>query len=244
MQNSIWHQSFPIRTTQTKMFKLVVLCAFLAAAVAEPSGLFAPLAYSTSFLAPARTTITNQASSVIHPSPFAYSAPWAYNAPLGHLIKKRSPSVVSSYIAPSTYIAHSPIATTYAASPFAYTSYSPLATTYGAPIYTTAAHFIKKRSALFYGPTTYVAPSAYHAPLLTPTYTAPIYSTPYVSSAPITYTHLIKKRSAPFALTAYAAPAAFSHQSRVDIKSSPAVATYSYSSPITYASPYGFTRLI
>ncbi|XP_023936781.1 pupal cuticle protein G1A [Bicyclus anynana] len=223
------------------MFKLVVLCAFLAAAVAEPGAFFAPLAYST-VLSPARTTITNQASSVIHPSPY-YTAPWAYTTPLAHLIKKRS-LAVSSYFAPSTYIAHAPIASTYAASPLAYTSYSPLATTYGAPIYSTAAHFIKKRSAPLIVPSTYVAPSFYHStPLLTSTYSAPFYTTPYVSHSPIAYTHLIKKRSAPLALATYAAPAAFSHQSRLDIKTAPAVATYSYSSPITYASPFGFTHL-
>lgn len=200
MQNSLQASVVPHpNNTDHKMFKLVVLCAFLAAAVAEPSAIYAPLTYS-SVLTPARAVYTNQASSVIHPSPLVYSAPWSYSYPaLTHLIKKRSVALapISSYIAPSTYLAHAPITTAYAAPSWAYTSYSPLATTYGAPIYTTAAHLIKKRSAPLIVPHTYAVPSIYRAasPLYTSTYhaAAPIYSTPYLSASPINYAHWIKK---------------------------------------------------
>lgn len=246
MQNIAGHQLILVRTTQTKMFKLVVLCAFLAAAVAEPGTFISPLAYSSSFIAPATTTITNQASSVIHPSPLLY--PRFYDlpySPVAHLIKKRSLGIFNPFIAPSTYIAPAPLATTYAAAPLA-TTYAGahLATTYAAPIYPAAAHLIKKRSAPLL-PTTYVAPY-YSSPLLTPTYTAaaPIYSTPYITSAPLTYTHLIKKRSAPLFYAGYTAPAAVSHQSRVDIKSSPATITsYSYPAAVSYASPLAFSHV-
>lgn len=220
------------------MFKLVVLCAFLAAVVAEPSGLFAPLAYSTSVISPASTTITRQASSVIHPTPVVYSAPWSYNAHFAHLIKKRSVFAPASYIAPASFV------TSYAAAPLA-TSYTyspalPLTTTYSAPIYSATAHFIKKRSAVLL-PSTYVAPRYTVATSYVPTtYAAPahIFSTPFVSSAPIAYSHLIKKRSAPLAITTYSAPAAFSQQSRIDIQSSPAFASYSYPLPLAYSSPF------
>ncbi|CAH0729694.1 unnamed protein product, partial [Brenthis ino] len=249
MQNIICHQLLLVRTTQTKMFKLVVLCAFLAAVVAEPSATFvAPLAYSANFIAPATTTITNQASSVIHPLPNQiysrfYQIPYS---PVAHFIKKRSPGFLNTFIAPSSYIAHTPLATTYAAAPLA-TTYAGahLATTYSAPIYTTAAHFVKKRSAPLIVPSTYIAPS-YSTPLVTSTYTAaaPILSTPYFTSAPFAYTHLIKKRSAPLLLTSYAAPAAYSHQSRIDVKSSPAAITsFAYSAPLSYASPVAFSHV-
>ncbi|XP_045450838.1 uncharacterized protein LOC123659692 [Melitaea cinxia] len=224
------------------MFKLVVLCAFLAAAVAEPSGLFAPLAYSTSVISPASTTITRQASSVIHPSPVIYSAPWSYNAHFAHLIKKRSVLAPASYIAPASFVtsyAAGPLSTSYTYSPYTYSPALPLTTTYSAPIYSATAHFIKKRSAVIL-PSTYVAPRYTVATSYVPTtYAAPahIFSTPFVSSAPIAYSHLIKKRSAPFAITTYSAPAAFSHQSRIDIKSSPAFASYSYPLPLAYSGP-------
>ncbi|XP_026486960.2 cuticle protein LPCP-23-like [Vanessa tameamea] len=225
------------------MFKLVVLCAFLAAAVGEPSGLFSPLAYSRSFILPATTTITNQASSVIHPSPALYSAPWAYSTPLAHFIKKRSAGFISSYHAPS-YIAPTPFLASYAAAPlpttYSYAAVAPLTTTYSSPIYSTAAHLIKKRSAGLILPTTYFAPTyAAATPLVSSTYTAraPVFSTPFVSATPITYSHLIKKRSVALNFPAYSAPASYSHQSRVDIKSSPAITSYSYSSPAAYSIP-------
>ncbi|XP_050352104.1 cuticle protein 38-like [Nymphalis io] len=224
------------------MFKLVVLCAFLAAAVGEPSVVFSPLAYSRSYISPATTTITNQASSVIHPSPAFYSAPWAYSAPVAHLIKKRSPGFIR-YNAPSSYIAPTSFLTSYAAAPLAttysYTAAAPFTTTYSAPIYSPVAHLIKKRSAGLILPTSYIAPTyAAATPLVASTYIAhrPILSTPFVSATPITYSHLIKKRSVLLDFPSYSAPASFSHQSRVDIKSSPAI-TYSYSSPALYSSP-------
>ncbi|CAH2091207.1 unnamed protein product [Euphydryas editha] len=224
------------------MFKLVVLCAFLAAAVAEPSALIAPLTYSTSVISPASTTITRQASSVIHPSPVLYSAPWAYNAHLPHLIKKRS------YVAPASYIAPASFVTSYASAPFATSyTYSPalqLTTTYSAPIYSAATHFIKKRSAVIF-PSTYLAPRYTVATSYVPrTYAAhaPIFSTPFVSATPIAYSHFIKKRSAPLAIATYSAPGSYSHQSRIDIQSSPAIASYSYPLPLSYSGPFYFHK--
>ncbi|XP_026762792.1 uncharacterized protein LOC113521464 [Galleria mellonella] len=218
------------------MYKLVVLSVLLALAVAEPEpkpGTFiAPLPISpyANVVVPASTTITKQASSILHPSPFVYNTPVA----LTHFIKKRS--------APLTYIAPS-----YAA---------PLAATYNAPIarpplfaspfvaplpYVAATHLIKKRSAPFL-PTTYITPTTYAAstPLLASTYTTtPLLSSPLIPSTPIIsspVTHFIKKRSAPFvSLT----PTAYSQQSRIDLQSTPVINTqYTYplpASPIAYS---------
>ncbi|XP_041968421.1 cuticle protein 16.5-like [Aricia agestis] len=233
------------------MFNLVVLCTLVAAAAA---GGIVPLTYSAA-LFPATTTISRQASSVIHPTPLI-STPLVYSSPLyAHLIKKRSAVFAPSFIAPSTYITRAPLVTGYAA-PLA-TTYSvaaPLTTAIASPFY--GAHFIKKRSvaAVYAAPaavshqsrvdiksTPAVAYTSYSAPL---TYAAaPVFSTPivsaarFVSAAPIAYSHLIKKRS--LAVTAYVAPSAVSHQSRVDFKSNPAIETTytSYAAPLTYAAP-------
>ncbi|CAF4908763.1 unnamed protein product [Pieris macdunnoughi] len=225
------------------MFKLVVLSALLAAAVATPGAFitpFAPLTYTSTVVSPATTTITNQASSVIHPSPLVYSSPLAYSAypAYTHLIKKRSaPLAVSTYIAPSPYL--SPW-TTYSA-PITTIAASPIATAYTSPFYRTApvlatTHFIKKRSASLLVPSTYIAPTYARFPLVS-TYAAasPIISTPLISHAPIAYTHFIKKRSVAIP---FIAPTAYSHTSRVDFRSTPAVSTYTtYSAPLTYSSP-------
>lgn len=221
------------------MFKLVVLLTFLAAVVAEPAAVFAPIVYKTSVISPATTTVNHQASSVIHPSPI-HPAPITYAAPLAyaHLIKKRSAGFAySSVVAPAAYVAK-PLS--YVAPLATYTSIAPLATTYASPVYATA-HFIKKRSTSLLFPTNYsylarTIPAV--APLVTSYHQAPIYSTPFVSTTPIAYSHLIKKRSAPLAIT-YAGPGSFSHQSRLDIRTSPVVTSlfpFIHSAPITVAS--------
>ncbi|CAG9561160.1 unnamed protein product [Danaus chrysippus] len=226
--------------TDHKMFKLVVLSAFLAAVVAEPAAVLAPIVYRTSVISPAKTTINHQASSVIHPSPIVQPAPITYAAPIAyaHLIKKRSAGFAySSVIAPAAYIAK-PLS--YAAPLTTYTSITPLATTYSSPVYATA-HLIKKRSTPLPRQTNYSAilptiPAV--ASLVTSYHPAPVYSTNFVSTTPIVYTHLIKKRSAPLAIT-YAAPGSFSHQSRLDIRTSPVITShipYIHSAPITVAS--------
>lgn len=173
------------------MFKLVVL-SFLAVAAAEPSSLIysSPLAYST-VLAPATTTITKSASSVVHPSPVysTYIAPLAYS----HFIKKRSPQFYP-YYAPSTIVSSAPLATTLISSPIVH---SPAILPYSAaslPLATT--HFIKKRAAQFLAPGAIIAPTTYAAtPLLTssyaattPVFSSPFYSTPYAYATP----HFIK----------------------------------------------------
>lgn len=235
------------RTTQTTMLKLVVLSAFFAAAAAKPGALFstysAPIAFHSTVISPGTTTISKQASSVVHPSPpLVYSGPIAYT----HFIKKRSAPLF--YTAPTTYIANThlaaaPLATTYSApalihsAPILPAAHLPYATTY-------ATHFIKKRSAPLL-PTTYITPTTYSyaaaAPLLTSTYTA----TPLVHSTPVIthpiITHFIKKRSAPLFHT-YLAPTSYSHQSRVDLHTSPLVST-TYTSPITYSSPIAYTHV-
>lgn len=219
------------------MLKLVVLCAVVAAAVAEPGALLAtpfiaPFTYS-SVVAPATTTITKQASSVVHPSPYYYSNPLAYT----HFIKKRSAplTLATSYYAPSTYIATTPYLTPSYTAPIVHSTYvapSPL-------IHTNALHFIKKRSVSYALPSTYIAPTTYAtAPLLT-TYTAGAHiipATPVFSTAPIVYSHLIKKRSVPLTASAYVAPISYSTQSRVDVHSSPLITSYSFA-PLTYSSP-------
>ncbi|CAG5025713.1 unnamed protein product [Parnassius apollo] len=167
------------------MFKLVALCTFLAVAAAKPGLLIAPAAYSTTIVEPARTTISEQASSVIHPSPAFYSAGYQ----LTHFINKRSaPVAFNSYLDPAHYIAGTPLATTYSyTAPFVQTS-SILS---ASPVYTNT-HFIKKRSAPVV--TSYIAPSTYAAPWYTYTAASPVISTPLISSYPISYQpYFIKK---------------------------------------------------
>lgn len=169
------------------MFKFVVLCAFVAAAVAEPepSSLIAPyghLTYASSIIAPATTTITKTASSVVHPS-YYYPGYAGYSSPYyPHFIKKRSAPLAyaSSYIAPSTYYASTPfIGHTYSAPLLHSTPYISAHLPYAAP-----AHFIKKRSAALL-PSTYIAPTTYTYPTGASLYhgSAPYYPTPsYYSS--------------------------------------------------------------
>lgn len=218
------------------MLKLVVLCAVVATVVAEPGALLAspfiaPFTYS-SVVAPATTTITKQASSVVHPSPYHYSTPLTYT----HFIKKRSAplSLATSYYAPSTYIASTPYLTPGYTAPLLHSTY-----VIPAPLtYTNALHLIKKRSVGYALPSTYITPTTYAAAPLLTTYTgAHIPATPIVSTTPIIYQHLIKKRSAPLIARAYIAPTSYSTQSRVDIHSSPLLTSYSYAAPLTYSSP-------
>lgn len=193
----VWHQSLPVRSTVTTMFKFVVLCAFVAAAIAEPepSSLIAPythLTYASNIIAPATTTITKSSSSVVHP-PYYYPGYAAYSSPYyPHFIKKRSAPLAyaSSYIAPSTYYASPPLI-------------APAYSTYSAPLlhstpyfsahlpYTAPAHFIKKRSVatlpLPIAPYTYsYAPSAPYYPATTyhPSYYRSYYPNFYYSYYP------------------------------------------------------------
>ncbi|XP_046969014.1 larval/pupal cuticle protein H1C-like [Vanessa cardui] len=239
------------------MFKFAVLCAFLAAATAEPSAIISNLGYSANIVAPATTVVSSYPNNLFYSAPYYSSAPLAYSTPLGysHLIKKRSaPLAVSSYTAPSPYFVSTPLATSYA-SPLAasyaintpltttYTAAGPLASSYITPYYATAAHLIKKRSAPFFAPSTYVAPYASYSaatPFVPTTYAvgSPYVSTPLITATPFGYNaHLIKKRSAPLAVSAYSAPAAFSHQSRFDYRSDSPAITYSSYSPFPYSSP-------
>ncbi|XP_011565613.3 cuticle protein 16.5 [Plutella xylostella] len=166
------------------------------------------------------------------------------------------------------YYASPYLATSYAARPLLAAGYSaPLYPGYGYSGYpgysgyvAPAAHFIKKRSApllpyaaSYIAPTTYStyaysAPASYSysysAPHYTSTYAAPIVASAPVA-APVAYSHFIKKRSAPIALplaTSYIAPAAISHQSRIDYKTYP---YYSYGAPFAYtgayAAPYAYS---
>ncbi|KAJ2944317.1 hypothetical protein O0L34_g18307 [Tuta absoluta] len=219
------------------MFKLVVLSAVLAVVAAEPGAIlaspyYAPLAYTSTVVAPASTTITKQASSVVHPSPYlTYSTPY-----FGHFIKKRSaPLFAAPYYAP---------AVTYT-SPLYQTAYAAPAVLPAAPVVAHAplayTHFIKKRSAPLLA-TPYYAPAlTYSAPYLHTTYTAPavLPAAPIVAHAPIAYTHFIKKRSAPLLASTYIAPAATSYQSRVDVQHSAPLITTSYAAaPLTYTAPF------
>ncbi|XP_023936729.2 uncharacterized protein LOC112044945 [Bicyclus anynana] len=183
------------------MFKFVVLCALVAAACADPA-LLAPYTYSTGVVAPAPAVYSSYPGGVVY-SPSVATAPLAYSTPYGysHFIKKRSvPLAVSSYVAPSTYVASTPLVNSWAgayAAPYPTTYAGPYATTYSSPLYTTA-HLIKKRSAPFVVPSTYVAPtpyvasSPYVAPYVASPYAAAAFSTPYVSG-PLGYAQFIKK---------------------------------------------------
>ncbi|CAH1638741.1 unnamed protein product [Spodoptera littoralis] len=230
------------------MFKLVVLCAFFAAAAAEPGALIAaPITQYTTYLAPGSTTIAKQDSTVIHPSPLFYQAPLAYT----HFIKKRSAQFPLAYASPAAY---------YPANYYAATTYklplvqapsilpAPIASVPAVP----AVHLIKKRSAPLF-PTTYYAPTTYAAttPLLASTYTAtapvlaqaPVLAHTPVISQPLAYAHLIKKRSAGL-LNTYIAPAAYSHQSRVDLQTSHIpYSSFAYSAPIAYSAPLAVSHL-
>ncbi|XP_049874773.1 uncharacterized protein LOC126372885 [Pectinophora gossypiella] len=228
------------------MYKFV-LCALLAVAVAdpEPGALFAPypapLAYSSSWLAPSTTTITKSASSVVHPSPYLYSSP-IYS----HFIKKRSAPLFPGYYAPSPYLAGSPLVTPALTTPIVNAPYWPApALTYSAP-----AHFIKKRDVSLL-PSTYIAPTTYTAtaPVLTSHYAAapilpstPLYTSPYG----LGYSHFIKKRSAslPVLPTTYYAPNTYSAPlltSSYSYGAAPIVSSASYAYA---ASPYAYTSYI
>lgn len=224
------------------MFKLVVLSALLAVAVAEPSGAFfaQPLTYSSTVISPAVTTISKSASSVVHPSPaFYYNAPTAYT----HFIKKRS----APFILPTTYAAGSPFVSTYSTPIVASAPVLSNAHILPAPIAATPigfSHLIKKRSAPILAPAAYsnYQPLAYSTPLISsaPLLSAgPLYSSPVISHAPIAYSHLIKKRSAPIALTSYIAPSSVTHQYRLDTRTYPYVtAPIAYSTPLAYSHVY------
>lgn len=162
------------------MLKLVVLCAVLVAVAAEPGALLAT-PFITQFrhsvvVAPATTTITKQASSIVHPSPYYYSSPLAYT----HFIKKRSAplTLATSYYAPATYFATPYLTPSYTA-PIVHS-------TYVAPhplTYTNALHLIKKRSVGYVLPSTYIAPTSYSTQSRVDVHSSPSYS----FIAPLTY---------------------------------------------------------
>ncbi|XP_013140067.1 PREDICTED: uncharacterized protein LOC106104536 [Papilio polytes] len=215
------------RTTQTTMFKLVVLCTLLAAAAAKPDLLF-PTAYTTTLVEPAKTTISQQASSVIHPSPLFYSAGY----PFAHFIKKRSPG----FFAPTTYIASAPLATTYSY-PTSFVHTTPVV--HSSSVFTTA-HLIKKRSAALLA-----APVLAHNTYLASTPVATTYSASYINEVPLVHTplsyvtpaHFIKKRSAPL-ITSYIAPTTYAsswypgtYAAAAPLISTPYISTYPFGYP-------------
>ncbi|XP_073947306.1 uncharacterized protein [Choristoneura fumiferana] len=224
------------------MFKLVVLCAFLAVAVAEPLGAYftQPLTYSSTVISPAVTTISKSASSVVHPSPeFYYNVPTAYT----HFIKKRS----APLILPTTYAAGAPFVSTYTTPIVASAPVLSNAHILPAPIAATPigyTHLIKKRSAPIFASAAYSTyqPLAYSTPLISsaPLVSAgPVYSSPAISHAPIAYSHLIKKRSAQIPVTSYIPSSSVTHQYRLDTRTYPYVtAPLAYSNPLTYSQVY------
>lgn len=84
------------------MYKLVVLFALVAVAVAKPSYL-APAAYSTAVVGSVPTTISQQSSSIVHSaalvSPVVHAAPLVAAAPAVVSTYAAAP-VISSYAAP------------------------------------------------------------------------------------------------------------------------------------------------
>ncbi|PZC84254.1 hypothetical protein B5X24_HaOG205449 [Helicoverpa armigera] len=228
------------------MFKLVVLCAFFAAAAAKPGALIAaPITQYSTYVTPDVTTITRQDSSVIHPSPLFYQAPLAYT----HFIKKRSPQFPLTYAAPATFYPNYLAATTYN-TPLIQSPPSILPAPIAPIASVPAVHLIKKRSAPLI-PATYFAPSTYAAttPLVASTYTAtapiyshaaPLLSQPIAISQPLAYTHLIKKRSAAL-LNTFVAPTSYSHQSRFDLQSHTPYSAISYAAPFTYSNSLAYS---
>ncbi|XP_049874487.1 cuticle protein 16.5-like [Pectinophora gossypiella] len=226
------------------MMKLVVLCLVLAAVRAEPGALLAaplvaPLTYSAAVVAPATTSISQQSSSVVHPSPYYYNAGY-----FPHFIKKRSvsfalPTAYSTPYSPLGYPWQLPYAAPIAALPATpVVAHAPLAYT----------HLIKKRSAPLLASAAYIAPatSYSHQSRVDVSHSAPLitsYATPLVYSSPFGYSHFIKKRSAPLLATvAYVAPAATSYQTRADVRLSGPLIT-SYAAPIAYTSPLAYTHV-
>lgn len=175
-------------TTQTTMFKLVVLLSVVAFAAAKP-GFLAPVAYSAAI--PATSSVSQYSSSVVHGSPVASVVPAVYSAPL---------------VAHAPVIAHAPVAWSQAPKSPAVV----LDAINGVPLDTPevvaarAAHFqakalsgyhhLKKRSVAAYGvaPVAYSAiasPVAYSSPLVS-SYSAPLvstYSAPLAYSSPAVY---------------------------------------------------------
>lgn len=247
------HQS--IRTAISKMFKFVVVLAFVAAAVAEPEPgvlLSAPYvqpyaAYST-VVSPASTSISSQSSSVIHPSPITYSSPLAFS----HFIKKRS--------------ADPQFLTTTYGFPYNY-QYTPSAAVISTPtVYRTpiaslpvAAHLIKKRQVPLLT-TPYIAPTTYFGnPAVSPVISTPYLQTPYLQTPyygaelPLVSTHLIKKRSAEptpepsadpqtFFPSTYLAPSTYINTVSPYL-ANPVVSSYSYY-PTASAIPLATAHLI
>lgn len=191
------HQSFPVRTTQTIMFKLVVLCSVVAAAVAKPGlapfgygGLYTPTTYAAT-----SPLLATGYSPYIHGAPLLPTASlgYGYVAP-SHFIKKRSVALAgipaTSYITPG-YSA--PLTYSYASTfPAAtYSSYPYLTSPYAY-----SSHYIKKRSAPL-AISTYLAPAAVShqsrfdlqtsGPLVTS------YASPYLYSSPLGYAQYFKK---------------------------------------------------
>ncbi|CAH0584220.1 unnamed protein product [Chrysodeixis includens] len=218
------------------MFKFVVLCAVVAVASAEPGFLVAaPYTQYSTYIAPASTTISKQASSVIHPSPAIYST---YSYPtLSHFIKKRSPQLPLVYSAPLQYYPKY-VATTAYSTPLLHSA--PVVTQPIASI--PAVHLIKKRSAPLI-PTTYYTPTTYTAaaPILASTYTAqaPLYTSPVISQ-PIPFAHYIKKRSAPLT---HIAPTYYSSQTGYLKTPYTAAGGIAYAAPISYANPIAYSHV-
>ncbi|CAG5055075.1 unnamed protein product [Parnassius apollo] len=161
------------------MFKLVVLSALFAAAIAEPGVFFTPTTFTT-VAAPAATTYVQRAAQYSNYLPVTqYSnylpAPSVYSSlPNVHYIKKRSAPFYNTYAAPYTYITGAPLTDPYAST---YITTAPIAATPVLSTYSSPVHYIKKRSVRAFLP----APASYIAP-------API-TTTYIESAPLSATY-------------------------------------------------------
>ncbi|KAL1498273.1 hypothetical protein ABEB36_009097 [Hypothenemus hampei] len=161
------------------MFKLVVLSALVAVAIAKPSGLIAPVVTNT-YVAPAAVSSTYR-EDVIHkpaavayaaPAPVVYSAPVVAPAP----VVAAAPVVAKTVVAPAavshTYredVVSKPAAVAYAAPAV---SYAAPAVSYAAPAVSYAAPAVS-----------YAAPVAYAAPAaVSSSYRSDIISSPVVSA--------------------------------------------------------------
>ncbi|KAJ2944328.1 hypothetical protein O0L34_g18321 [Tuta absoluta] len=174
------------------MWKLVVLCVVLRCVPGESGAVLTSpfigiLPYSSAFIAPAVATVTKQASSVVHPSPYlTYSSPY-----FGHFIKKRSaPLFAAPYIVS---------AVTYT-SPLPYNSYAAPTSLPAAPVVAhaplTYTHLIKKRSAPLFTTPYFGAPRIPYVPVLHYPYAANLLPAGEVYAPGLyRHPHVIKKRT-------------------------------------------------
>ncbi|KAG7296113.1 hypothetical protein JYU34_021209 [Plutella xylostella] len=184
----------------------------------------APVAYAAPVHYAAPAAVSHQSRVDVHSSPalLAYSAP-AYHHALAapaHYLKKRSLAVGHyAYAAPAA-VSHQSRVDVVSSPAVAHVAYSAPHVAYAAPVHYAAPAAVSHQSRV----------DVHSSPAVVAYAAAPLhnaYSHGY-------YGHYLKKRSLALAPVAYAAPSAVSHQSRVDVVSSPAVVAHAVA-PVYHA---------